>query len=472
MSDPVLALYQNAPYPGVSHPSTDPAATVVAARLAGLEVPSPSRARILDIGCAAGHNLLPLAARWPDSHFTGIDFTDAAIARARDTAKLAGLENVEFHSADLRTFDPGDGVEYDFIIAHGFYSWVPAEVRQALLDFCRSRLSPSGLALISYNTLPGWSLRKSVVDLVRATGGEAEEVLGRLATAAGSHTNYARHLTAVLHDMFGKWENSLMFDDFAEVNEPCTVVDFISHAASSGLRYLAESQLAENLPPSLPRDAAELLHSLSGDPLVMQQTVDVLTNRTFRSSLLCRDDAPAHPATSAEILGFSVRCPHSIVKASGGIRLLNRAGDEIARQDHPLALTFFSALEETAPQSVPIREIVSSVSVPETTDLARWILDAARKGLVLLRAEPVRLDANPPAYPNLGALRLSSARDGHPLADVYHASYRPDDARRKLAIHMDGKRSMGELAGLARTIAPQLDFPAWMSYLAGRGMFS
>lgn len=471
MTDPVHALYQDATYPGVSHPSTDPAATAVAAKLAGLDVPPPSGARILDIGCAAGHNLLPLAARWPDSRFTGIDFSDASIRQARETAQLAGLENVEFHSADLREFDPGEDVEYDFIIAHGFYSWVPAEVRQVLLDFCRSNLSPSGVALISYNTLPGWSLRKTVVDLVRVSGADPEEMLGRLATAAGNHSPYARHLTGVLHDMFGKCENTLWFDDFGPVNEPCTFLDFTTHTTSCGLRYLGESQLAEDLPSSLTLDAVDTIRSLSEDPLVLQQTIDVLTNRTFRSSLLCRDDAPAHPPAPADILGCSVRCPHVIARVAGGIRLLNRTGDEIARQDHPLAVAFFSALEENVHLSIPLRGIMESLSLPETPELARWVVDAARKGLILLRTDPVRFDISPPGFPDLGALRLLAARGGHPLIDAHHAPYGPDEARRKLATHMDGTRSMEELTALAKTLKPQLDFPAWTTYLASRGMF-
>lgn len=488
MSDPVRALYQTAPYPAVSHPSTDPAVTAVAAKLAGLDVVPPSGARILDIGCATGHNLLPLAARWPDSRFTGIDFSDAAITDARETAREAGLENVEFHSADLREFDPGDGVQYDFIIAHGFYSWVPAGVRQALLDFCRRRLSPQGVALVSYNTLPGWSLRKTIVELTRkllespgagVIGEAPEEVLGLLATAAGNHNPYARHLTTVLHDMFGKCDNTLLFDDFGPVNEPCTFLDFTVHAGNSGLRYLGESQLVENFPPSLSRQAAEILNPLAGDPPALQQMIDVLTNRTFRSSLLCRADAPADARiTTATILGFSIRCPYTMERTTDGIRLLNRAGEEPGRFDHPLAVALFSALAETGSQSVPLHEVAarmkpspgeSSVGLPA---LAGLVVDFARKGLVLLRAEPARFSATPPAFPDLGPLRLMAAGKGQALVDIHHATYSPDDARRRIALHMDGSRSAEELAALAKTILPRLDFHAWLAYLAGRGMFT
>ncbi|MGL5018002.1 MAG: class I SAM-dependent methyltransferase, partial [Luteolibacter sp.] len=228
MLDPVLDLYQSLTYQAMSHPSTDPAVTAVAARLAGLEVENPATARFLEIGCAAGHNLLPLAARWPRSHFVGIDFSTAAIREAKETAARSGLHNVEFIETDLRAFDSGSGSAFDFIIAHGVYSWVPVEVRERLMELCKARLSTNGLALISYNTLPGWSLRKTLVDLTNrlatagAAGGDPEGILAYLATAAGNHSPYARHLTSVLHGMFGKGEGPLRFDDFAPINEPCT----------------------------------------------------------------------------------------------------------------------------------------------------------------------------------------------------------------------------------------------------------
>jgi trans-aconitate methyltransferase len=485
MPDPVRALYQSAPYPAVSHPATDPAVTTVTARLAGLDVPPPSHARILDIGCAAGHNLLPLAARWPESRFTGVDFCDAAIGEARETARLAGLKNVEFHRANLLDFDPGEGVEYDCIIAHGFYSWVPTNVRQALLDFCQSRLSHHGVALISYNTLPGWSLRKSIVELTRTLtkspgelfGKEPEEVLGLLATAAGNHNPYARYLTTVLHDMFGKTDNTLMFDDFGPINEPRTFLDFTAHAADSGLRYLGESQLAENFPATLSNDSWKILKPLAADAPALQQMIDVLTNRTFRSSLLCRDDARLEEKVTLGVLAdLSIRTPHAVERTGGGICLVNRAGEKVACFDHPLTVAFFTALVDTGPESVPVHEIAARMTSNDgeilLPTLVGLMMDLAKKGLILLRAEPVRFSSTPPEFPDLGPLRLSAARRGQALTDIYHAPYGPDEARRQILIHMDGTRSVDELSAVAEIHAPRLDFNAWLGYLSSRGMFA
>lgn len=478
MLDGVLNLYQSCAYQAMSHPSTDPAGTAVAARLAGLEVANPADARFLEIGCAAGHNLLPLAARWPRSHFVGIDFSAAAIREATETALGAGLHNVEFIETDLRAYDSGDGAPFDFIIAHGVYSWVPDEVRQRLMELCTARLSTNGLALISYNTLPGWSLRKTLIDLTNrlatagAAGGNPEEILAFLATAAGNHSPYARHLTSVLHEMFGKGAGPLRFDDFAPVNDPCTFLDFTGHAARSGLRYLGESQLADDLPASLALGSKEILKPLARDPLALQQTIDVLTNRTFRRSLLCRADAPVRERMSAaRVLDFSVRCPHVVERTTGGVRLLDRRGEETAHFKNPAEMAFFSNLSAT--QSVPVHELIGPMAegLDPHRRLPQMIVEAARRGLVLLRDEPLRFDTTIPAFPDLGPLRLIAARRGQPLTDLYHTSYPLEESWQQIATAMDGSHSVGELATLAGKMDPKLDFQTWLGHLAARGMF-
>ena len=492
MSDPVRDLYQIHTYPAMSHPPTDPAVTAVAARFSGLDARDPSRAGILEIGCASGHNLLPLAARWPEARFTGIDFSKPAIEEARESARLAGLTNIEFIETDLLAFDPGNEANYDFIICHGFYSWVPGAVRQALLDFCAARLSLLGTVMISYNTLPGWSLRKSIAELTRLLSGkptsvsfgqESEPILVSLLMAAGNHTPYNRHLTQVLHDMIGQSGYFLTFDDFSPINEPCTFLDFIAHTSRSGLLYLGESRLSENYPVSLAPEASEFLKPLASDPHLLQQTIDVLTNRTFRYSLLCRSDAPVERChNAAMVLQCAVLSPHAFEHTAGGARLLNHAGEELARFEHPLAVAFFSALSHTKPETVPFHEVIDHMAgllkepfdfTRDLTPLARLAMDAARKGLILPRCEPVRFDTAPPARPDLGPLRLLEARKGHSIVDPYHMPCHLDDEhKRQLAAAMDGSRTKDELAVLANAIAPNFNFPAWLRHLAARGLFS
>lgn len=488
MSDPVRDLYQTSVYPAMSHPSCDPSTTTVAAKLAGLTTPDPSGSTILEIGCATGHNLLPLAARWPNSRFIGIDLSSTAIRTARETAGAANITNIEFLEADLVTFDPGDAT-YDFIIAHGVYSWVPGHVRDALMAFIPRHLSQDGVATISYNTLPGWSQRQAVVDLVRQLGttvpalegASSVDILTYLTTIEIGSTPYAEGLRSVIYDMIQKSDDILLYDDFGPTNHAVTFLDFIEDTQRSGLKYLGESQLSANYPTSLPDESKTGLQPLATRPLLLQQTIDVLTNRTFRSSILCRADAPVETKfTTATVLHFAVRILHAFERTPTGGRLMDAYGQEKAHFEHPLAVAFFSALASTAPESVPIQEVMERIAaIPEakfdpTTSLpplAALILDAARRNLIELRSEPVRFDNRIPQIPKLGTLHRRALERNEALVDIYHVPC-SFPASKKAVLHaMDGSRNVDELAALAHVDNPTLDFRAWISHLAKRGFF-
>ena len=76
----------------------------------------PANARVLEVGCNDGSNLLPMAASLPDARFVGCDVSASAIAAAREGASAVGLRNVSFEMADLASFDGG---RFDYIVAHG-----------------------------------------------------------------------------------------------------------------------------------------------------------------------------------------------------------------------------------------------------------------------------------------------------------------------------------------------------------------
>jgi SAM-dependent methyltransferase len=488
MSDPVRDLYQTSVYPAMSHPSCDPSTTTVAAKLAGLTTPDPSGSTILEIGCATGHNLLPLAARWPNSRFIGIDLSSAAIRTARETAAAAHITNVEFIEADLATFNPSD-VSYDFIIAHGVYSWVPDQVRKALMDFIPRHLSRDGVATVSYNTLPGWSQRQTVVDLVRRLGATVAalegaspvDILTYLTTIEIGASLHAEGLRSVLYDMIQKSGDILLYDDFGPTNHAVTFLDFIDDAQRSGLKYLGESQLSANYPTSLPDESRTGLQPLAAHPMLLQQTIDVLTNRTFRSSILCRADAPVEPKlTTATALHFAVRILHAFERTPTGGHLLDAHGQEKAHFEHPLAVAFFSALAAIAPEAVPTQEVMERIAaIPEakfdpTTSLpplAALILDAARRNLIELRSEPVRFDNKIPQFPKLGTLHRRALERNEALVDIYHVPCSFPASKKPVLRAMDGTRNVDELAALAHVDNPALDFRAWISHLAKRGIF-
>lgn len=449
MADVIHELYEKHVYPPMSHPLSDPAVSAVAAAMGGLETPHPRRARIFEIGCCSGHNLLPLARRWPESEFVGIDLAERSIEEARGRAALAGISNIDFIAGDLRDYEPAGG-PFDFIIAHGFFSWVPDEVKAALLAFCRRHLSPSGIATISFNLECGWKPRLPVIAKVRAIqqarGGDvigALEILGSLIEPGDPEA-------AIVADMLAKGPAILAFDDFGPVNDPWPLDRFAQAAANGGLRWLGESDPGTNIPAGLSGGVIAELRGRAADALGFQLAMDEAAGRTFRSGVLCRDDAPvAAGIPASRLLEFSVR-----------------AGRD---PTDPEAMDIYQTVRSFAPACVAVREIISD---EDPRMAARRISDGITRGWLRPRIEPVGFSSGPPEFPKLDPLRLLCARQALPVVDVWHVPCDFPPAHFKVLALMDGGRSQRELAAFAALHCPELAFAPWLAHLAGRGFFS
>jgi 2-polyprenyl-3-methyl-5-hydroxy-6-metoxy-1,4-benzoquinol methylase len=68
---------------------------------------------VCDVGCGQGHAINLMAEEFPKSRFTGLDFSDDAIAVARKEAAELGLANASFEVKDAATID--GRTQYDFI---------------------------------------------------------------------------------------------------------------------------------------------------------------------------------------------------------------------------------------------------------------------------------------------------------------------------------------------------------------------
>lgn len=450
MADLVHDLYQSRAYAAMSHPLADPAISSVAAVLGGLRPPDPRRATILEIGCNAGHHLIPLARRWPDSRFIGIDLAESAIAEARSRALVSRAGNVEFQVADLRNFNPPDR-PFDFIIAHGFFSWVPDEVKSALFAFCRKHLSPYGIATICFNVSAGWQPRLPVIAKVRAIQHAAgsDEMLALAALRDLVDPGDPEH--AIIQDMLAKGPGILPFDDFAPVNDPWPADRFARAAFSAGLRWLGESDPAANVPHCIPPTRVGELQSTSANPLEFMQAVDLEIGRTLRSGVLCRVDAPiSGRISSAAILDLAV---HAAAEDSD-------EGEIVA------------FVRQAFPRCLVVREIASRLNHLSPATVVQQVYQGILRGSLKPRIEPVSYSALPEEFPKLDSFRLLCAAGSLPLVDVWHVPCAFPAEHYQILAAMDGSRSRDELTRLAARLSPRLAFDPWLDHLTQRGMFS
>src|SRR5689334_20611178 len=133
--------YHQVPYPTAAQRSTHPDRLAAIATLFGMRPAPIASCRMLEIGCGDASNLLPLAYHLPQGRFTGVDLAARPIARARKQARDLGLRNLSLHALDLAAIDRSFG-QFDYILVHGLYSWIPEPARDNLLAVCRARLAP------------------------------------------------------------------------------------------------------------------------------------------------------------------------------------------------------------------------------------------------------------------------------------------------------------------------------------------
>ena len=133
--------------------------------LFGMSPRQLDKARILELGCASGGNIIPIAYYSPQSSIVGIDNSQIQIDAANNEVKYLALSNIEFKCCSIVDIDESIG-KFDYIIVHGIFSWVSAEVRNKIFEICNTCLSEQGIAYISYNTLPGWNMVKSIRDMM------------------------------------------------------------------------------------------------------------------------------------------------------------------------------------------------------------------------------------------------------------------------------------------------------------------
>src|ERR1700754_2361564 len=119
---------------------------------------------------------IAMAVSAPHITALGVDLAAAPIADGQQAIAEMGLTNVELRRGDVRSLP--DLGQFDYVIAHGLYSWVPEDARDALMQQVNRLLAPDGIAYVSYNAEPGGYFRRMLRD---AGLWHARDAVGELA---------------------------------------------------------------------------------------------------------------------------------------------------------------------------------------------------------------------------------------------------------------------------------------------------
>lgn len=107
-----------------------------------------SGAEVADFGCGSGHAVNVMARAFPESRFTGIDFSDEAIAAGVREAAELGLANATFESHNLAELDMASKKEaYDVITV---FDAIHDQAQPArVLEYIYRALRPGGVLLMA-----------------------------------------------------------------------------------------------------------------------------------------------------------------------------------------------------------------------------------------------------------------------------------------------------------------------------------
>lgn len=296
----IINSYDKVPYNSYPFSQTHPQHLYAVGKLFGMEPPKIETARILELGCASGGNILPMAYYYPKATFVGVDYSRVQIEEARRHSEAFKLKNITFEQKSIADIKANFGT-FDYIITHGVYSWVPGEVREAILRVSKENLSPNGIAYISYNTLPGWNFVSALREMMMyhtkdfpdptVKVEQAKALLELILKCNSPEGFYHKFIAKELSNLKQQHESYLLHEHLEDENHPEYFYRFIEDAKKHGLQYLGDTQLPAMYSGNLVQEAAELLSSIT-DIVRSEQYMDFINNRRFRQSLLCAADVP------------------------------------------------------------------------------------------------------------------------------------------------------------------------------------
>ncbi len=469
------ASYDAVPYESQALIETHPDRIASVATLFGLSPPTVATARVLELGCARGGNLIPMALELPEARFLGIDLSPRQIADGQSSIETLGLRNIELRAMSLTELGDDLG-PFDYILCHGVYSWVPEPVRQAILEICARRLVPNGVAYVSYNTFPGWLIpsliREMMLGHVRSVSDPVErvrrarqlvETLAR--SIPDAQSPYALLVQKEAAEIQNKSDTYLLHEHLDSVNEPVYVRQFLEQTTATGLRYLGDARIGSMPALQQPR-IREILEGLSHDPSEQEQLFDALHNRRFRRSLLVRADAPdpprSTPSTDA-MAGLRISTLVAPAFASPDLRAGVAAsfrpfGSTVPfSTTDPMTKALLVVLSESHPRSLPFETLWTLVRSrlaralggegPSREQVAAAVLSGLAASIVDMHTLEFRFAAEPGDRPTASPIARLQAESQGNVVNLRHRLVLLSEFDRLVIRQLDGRRDFEAVLG-------------------------
>ena len=296
----VQKSYDEAPYKSKTFYYTQPGRQQMVLKLLGFATPNLENARVLEIGCSFGGNIIPFALENPKAEVIGIDLSSVQIEEGNRIIENLGLENIRLVHQNVLEFDEKLG-KFDYIICHGVFSWVNEEVQRGILDVLKNHLSENGSAILSYNTYPGWKNLEVARDVMlfrdEMLKNRGEQINESNAVKYGRGAIEFLSQFSILNEKIKdgitgikeKDDYYILHEYFEENNKPMYLYDFNKMLLEHGLIHVVDSDLMKTF-PNISNEIEEKLSAECGsDNIAKEQYYDFLLDRQFRISIVTHE---------------------------------------------------------------------------------------------------------------------------------------------------------------------------------------
>jgi methyltransferase-like protein/SAM-dependent methyltransferase len=397
-----------------------------------------------------------MAVQYPDAKFVGIDLSSRQVEMGQRAVRTLGVTNLDLRTASITDVSPDWGT-FDYILCHGVYSWVPDAVQDAILNVCRTNLSPEGVGYVSYNTYPGWHMRGMLREIMcfhaaRFTQPEEQVKEARLLldflteACGGEKTPHALLLAQESQLLRQQSDSYLYHEHLEEFNTPCYFAEFAKKVKATGLQYLGDAALPSMFAIGYPPKVLATLQRLCRDHIQFEQYLDFVRNRMFRASLVCHAGVELNRTIDAgviEDLHFASSAKRAAEQPATATAFTLDSGATVTTAD-PHLVAAVDALAAAWPGTLTFPQVAERV----TTDtpaargtLSGGLLQLMMNGAVVASAAPARCGNAVPDAPDVGALARHTATTEGWLPTFRHTVLRLDDFGKRVVPLLDGKNT-------------------------------